>query len=460
MADYDDIIIGAGQAGPSLARRLAGAGHRVAIIERALFGGTCVNTGCTPTKALVASAYAAHLARRAGDFGVTISGAVAIDMKRVKARKDGIVAASRDGVEASLRRTEGITVIHDHARFVADHTITAAGDVLRAPHIFINVGARPAVPPIAGIDTVTYLTSSTILDLDEVPKHLVVIGGSYVGLEFAQIYRRFGSAVTVIEAAPHLIGREDPEISEAVRQILQAEGIEVRLGTRTTKVAPGIKVSIEDANGPGVIEGTHLLLAAGRRPNTDDLGLDSAGVALDSRGYIKVDDALLTSTPGIWAMGECNGRGAFTHTAYNDYEIVADNLLAGGARKVSDRITAYALFTDPPLGRIGLSEHEAVAAGHNVLVGSLPMASVSRAYEKSETQGLMKLIVDGDTKSILGAAILGTSGDEVVHSILDLMYAKAPYTILRQVVHIHPTVAEFIPVLLSNLKPGQQAHSA
>jgi pyruvate/2-oxoglutarate dehydrogenase complex dihydrolipoamide dehydrogenase (E3) component len=452
MTEYDAIIIGTGQAGPSLARRLAATGNRVAIIERAQFGGTCVNTGCTPTKALVASAYAAHLIRRAAEYGVTTGGTVTIDMKQVKARKDAIVAGSRNGLEASLRRTANITVVQDHARFVSAKEVSAGGETLRAPRIFINAGARPVIPPIDGLDAVPHLTSSTIMDLDTVPEHLVVIGGSYVGLEFAQIYRRFGSAVTVIEATPRLIGREDPEISDAVRAILEAEGIEVRLGTRTTRVAAGIEVSIEDATGPGTIEASHLLVAVGRRPNTDDLELDKAGIAVDSRGYIEVDDTLRTNVAGIWAMGECNGRGAFTHTAYNDYEIVADNLLAGGSRGVGDRITAYALFIDPPLGRVGMNEREAVAAGHKVLVGSLPMANVSRAIEKGETSGLMKIIVADDTKEILGAAILGTGGDEAVHCILDLMYAKAPYSILQRVVHIHPTVAEFVPVLLGDLK--------
>jgi pyruvate/2-oxoglutarate dehydrogenase complex dihydrolipoamide dehydrogenase (E3) component len=452
MTQFDAIVIGAGQAGPSLARRLAGAGSRVAIVERAQFGGTCVNTGCTPTKAMVASAYAAHLARRATEYGVTIGGSVTVDMRQVKTRKDAIVAASRNGVEASLRQTEGITVVQGHARFVSNCGITVGERTLEAPRIFINAGGRPAVPAIPGLDTVPYLTSSTILNLDMVPDHLVVIGGSYVALEFAQIYRRFGSAVTIIEMAPRLIGREDPEISDAVRQILEAEGIQIRLSTKTMRVAPGIRVSIEDTTGAGTIEASHLLLAAGRRPNTDDLGLDRAGVDVDPRGYIKVDDGLQTNVPGIWAVGECNGHGAFTHTAYNDFEIVAENLLAGGSRSVRDRIMAYALFVDPPLGRAGMTEHEAVAAGHRILVGSLPMTRVSRAFEKGETQGLMKLIVDGDTKAILGAAILGVGGDEVVHSILDLIYAKAPYTILQQVVHIHPTVAEFTPILAASLK--------
>jgi pyruvate/2-oxoglutarate dehydrogenase complex dihydrolipoamide dehydrogenase (E3) component len=452
MTEYDAIIIGAGQAGPSLARRLAAEGKRVAIIERHLFGGTCINTGCTPTKALVASAYAARMARRAQEYGVTISGTVSVDMKQVKARKDAIVRVSRDGVESSLRKAKNITVLQGHAMFVSSTQVTAGAETLQAPRIFINVGARPAVPPIPGLDAVRYLTSSTILDLDHVPEHLVVIGGSYVGLEFAQMFRRFGSAVTVIEAAPRLIGREDPEISDAVRQILQAEGIRVCTGSTTTQVGPGIRVSIEDAAGSSAIEASHLLLAVGRHPNTDDLGLGNAGVAIDSRGYIQVDDTLRTSAANIWAMGECNGRGAFTHTAYNDFEIVADNLLRDASRSLRDRITAYALFIDPPLGRVGMTEHEAVVAGHKILVGSLPMTSVSRAYEKGEMLGLMKLIVDGDSQEILGAGFLGTGGDEVVHCILDLMYAKAPYTILRRVVHIHPTVAEFLPSLLAGLR--------
>jgi pyruvate/2-oxoglutarate dehydrogenase complex dihydrolipoamide dehydrogenase (E3) component len=453
MTACDAIVIGAGQAGPSLARRLAATGKRVAIFERALFGGTCVNTGCTPTKAMVGSAYAAHLARRAGEFGVTIGGPIGVDMKQVKARKDAIVAASRNGVEASLRQTDGITVVRGHARFVSAHEVAGDGESSSAPHIFINAGARPVIPPIPGLDTVPYLTSSTILDLDTVPDHLVVVGGSYVGLEFAQMFRRFGAAVTVIEATRRLVGHEDPEISDAIREILEAEGIQVRVSARITQVAAGIHVSFEDAGGTGTIQGSHLLLAAGRRPNTDDLGLDKAGVAVDARGHIEVDDQLRTSVPGIWAMGECNGRGAFTHTAYNDFEIVAANLLDGGSRSVRDRIVTYGLFIDPPLGRAGLGEQEALAAGHKVLVGSVKMTRVSRAIEKGETLGLMKLIVDAETKAILGAGILGTSGDEVVQCVLDLMYAKAPYTILQQVVHIHPTVAEFLPVLAGALKP-------
>ena len=456
MTKYDAIIIGTGQAGPSLARRMAGRGLRVAIIERARFGGTCVNTGCTPTKALVASAYAAHLARRSAEYGVTISGPVGIDMKRVKARKDSIAGASSRAVETSLRATENLTVIQGHARFASTREVSVGDAVLSADRIFINVGGRPSVPPIPGLDEIRYLTSSSILDLDIVPRHLIVIGGSYVGLEFAQMYRRFGSEVTVIEAAPRLIGREDPEISDAVRGILQAEGIAVHLGARTVGIEQGgtaIAAIVEDASGRQTIEGSHLLVAVGRRPNTDDLGLDRAGVTVDRHGFIAVDDMLRTNVDGIWALGECNGRGAFTHTAYNDSEIVAANLLDGATRSTADRIPAYALFTDPPLGRVGMTEAEARASGRRILVGAMPMEDVSRAYEKGETLGLMKIVVDGDTKEILGAAILGTGGDEAVHCVLDLMYAKAPYTLLQRAMHIHPTVSEFIPTLLDDLSP-------
>jgi pyruvate/2-oxoglutarate dehydrogenase complex dihydrolipoamide dehydrogenase (E3) component len=322
MTVFDAIIIGTGQAGPALARRMANDGARVAIIERALFGGTCINTGCTPTKTLVASAYAVHLARRGAEYGVTIGGPVGVDMKQVKARKDAIVGVSRRAVEASLRRAETITVFQGHARFVSATEITVGDARLAAERIFINVGGRPSIPSIQGLDQVDALTSSTILDLDHAPRHLLIVGGSYVGLEFAQMYRRFGSEVTILEAAPRLIGREDVEISDAIREILESEGIRIRLGARPLRVdrtATGASAVVEDTDGQSTIDASHLLLAAGRRPNTDDLGLAQAGVAVDARGYIQVDDELRTTTPGIWAMGECNGRGAFTHTAYNDF---------------------------------------------------------------------------------------------------------------------------------------------
>ncbi|MEJ0019007.1 MAG: FAD-containing oxidoreductase [Acetobacteraceae bacterium] len=456
MSSYDAIVIGAGQAGPSLTKRLAGAGRKVAIVERESFGGTCINTGCTPTKTLIASAHAAHIARRAGEFGIVVTGTVSVDMARVKQRKDAIVQSWSAATEASLRATENCTVLRGHARFTAPHEIAVGGERLTAPEIFLNVGGRAAVPAIPGIDGVPYLTNSSILALDTVPRHLVILGGSYVGLEFAQMFRRFGAEVTVLEGSPRLVPREDPEVSTAIRAFLEAEGVRILCGVRAagaTATPAGVALHLAEAGGPAAVEGSHLLLAAGRRPNTDDLGLDRAGVAVDEHGYVTVDDALRTGVAGIWALGDCNGRGAFTHTAYNDFEIVAANLLDGQARTVHDRIAAYALYTDPPLGRAGMTEAQARASGRRVLVAGMAMADVSRAIEKGETAGLMKLVVDADSQSILGAAILGPGGDEIIHCILDLMYAGAPCTVLQRAMHIHPTVAEFLPTLAQDLAP-------
>jgi pyruvate/2-oxoglutarate dehydrogenase complex dihydrolipoamide dehydrogenase (E3) component len=454
--NFDAIVIGAGQAGPLLAVRLAQAGMKVAIVERKLFGGTCVNTGCTPTKTLVASAYAAHLARRAGDYGVVLGGEVGVDMKRVKARQDTVVHNQRDGLEQWVKSQQNCTVYNGQARFESAHDVRVGGDLLTADKVFINVGGRANIPAMPGVDQAPILTNSSLLELDELPRHLVVIGGSYVGLEFAQIYRRFGSEVTVVEMADRLIRREDPDISAAVLAILEAEGVQVRLGAECIRFesrGADVCVNVECEIGEPQIVGSHVLLAVGRRPNTVDLGLDAAGIQVDSHGYIVVDDDLRTTAPGVWALGDCNGRGAFTHTAYNDFEIVAGNLLDGENRRVSDRITAYALFTDPPLGRAGLSEAEARATGRRLLVGSRPMTQVGRAVEKGETLGLMKVVVDADSQEILGAAILGTEGDEAIHAILDTMYAKAPYRTLQRAVNIHPTVSELIPTLLGELKP-------
>jgi pyruvate/2-oxoglutarate dehydrogenase complex dihydrolipoamide dehydrogenase (E3) component len=458
MRHHDAIVIGTGQSGPALARRLVAAGQDVAIIERKLFGGTCVNTGCTPTKTLVASAYAAFLARRAGDYGVTIGGPVGVDMKAVKARKDAVVEPSRLGVERSLKTLEGCTVYEGHARFIAEKKVAVNGSELAADRIFINVGARAAIPPIAGLEHVPYLTNSSMMDIDFLPAHLIILGGSYVGLEFAQVYRRFGSEVTVIELASRLIAREDADVSQAVADFLKEEGIDVRVGSKVVGVEKrgnAIAVKVESAGAVSQVAGTHVLVAIGRRPNTDDLGLDKAGIATDARGYIQVDDQLRTSAAGIWAMGDCNGRGAFTHTSWNDFEIVAANLLDNGQRRVSDRITAYALYTDPPLGRAGMTEAEVRKAGKPALISTMAMENVSRAYEKGETKGFMKILVDRDSKQILGASLLGLSGDEVIHCILDLMYAKAPYTVMQRAMHIHPTVSEFIPTMLGELRPLQ-----
>ena len=428
----------------------------VAIIERKLFGGTCVNTGCTPTKALVASAYAAHMVNRASDFGVILDGRAGVDMKRVKARMEAIFSPSTRGVERSLRNTERCTVYQDHARFVSAREVSTGNETLKAEKIFINVGGRALIPDMPGLDQVDYLTNSSILKLDVLPPHLIVIGGSYIGLEFAQIYRRFGSKVTVVEMASRLISREDEEVSAAVADILQREGIELRLNARCLSVArrgKDIAVSLDCESGAPEVVGTHLLLAVGRRPNTDDLGLDKTSIAKDEKGFIKVDDQLRTNVPGIWALGDCNGKGAFTHTSYNDFEIVAANLLDNDERRVSDRIVAYSLYTDPPLGRVGLTEAEVRKSGRPALVSTMAMEDVSRAFEKSETLGFMKILIDKETSKILGASILGIGGDEVIHCILGLMYAKAPYTVMQRAMHIHPTVSEFIPTMLGDLKP-------
>jgi pyruvate/2-oxoglutarate dehydrogenase complex dihydrolipoamide dehydrogenase (E3) component len=458
MPSYDAIIIGTGQAGPPLTRRLAAAGWNVAIIERKLFGGTCVNTGCTPTKTLVASAYAAHVARRAADYGVKIEGAVNVDMKAVKARKDAVVAPSRNGVERSLKTLKGCTVYEGHARFTTEKKVAVNGIELTADRIFINVGARAVIPPIPGLEQVSYLTNSSMMDIDFLPPHLVILGGSYIGLEFAQMYRRFGSKVTLIEQAPRLIAREDEDVSQAIADFLGEEGIDLRLGSKVVgveKQGNSIAVKVEAGGKASQVVGTHLLVAVGRRPNTDDLGLDKAAIAVDAHGYIQVDDQLRTNVPTIWAMGDCNGRGAFTHTSWNDFEIMAANLLDNDKRRVSDRITAYALYIDPPLGRAGMTEAQVRKSGKPALIATVAMEDVSRAYEKGETKGFMKILVDRESKQILGASLLGLSGDEVIHCILDVMYAKAPYTVLQRAMHIHPTVSEFIPTMLEDLKPLQ-----
>jgi pyruvate/2-oxoglutarate dehydrogenase complex dihydrolipoamide dehydrogenase (E3) component len=456
MANFDAIIIGTGQAGPSLAHRLAGAGMKVAIIERNRFGGTCVNTGCTPTKTLVASAYAAHLARRAGEYGVRIDGAVSVDMKKVKERKDYVLGFSTRGVERGLRSNPNITVYQGHGHFIGPHDVQVGDEVLTGPRIFINVGGRAFVPDIPGLKDVDYFTNSTLLDIGFLPPHLVIVGGSYIGLEFAQVFRRFGSKVTVIEMAPRLIPREDEDVSAAVADILKSEGIDIRVGVHGMRVAKrgeDIAVNIDSEIGAAQVVGTHMLMAVGRRPNTDDLGLERAGVATDKKGFIEVDDQLRTSVPGIWAMGDCNGKGAFTHTSYNDFEIVAANLLDNDPRRVSDRITADTLYTDPPLGRVGMTEAEVRLSGRPALKATMAMEDVARAFEKGETQGFMKILVDKETRQILGASILGLNGDEIVHALLDMMYAKAPYTVVQRAVHIHPTVSELIPTMLGDLKP-------
>jgi pyruvate/2-oxoglutarate dehydrogenase complex dihydrolipoamide dehydrogenase (E3) component len=451
---YDAIIIGTGQAGPALAARLAGAGQRVAVIERGRFGGTCVNYGCTPTKALVASARAAHMARRAADFGVVIDGPVRVDMAKVKARKDEIAGASNDGVESWMKGLEGADVHEGHASFEGPKQVRVGEERLEAGRIFINVGARASVPPIEGLADSGYLTNVSLLDLEVLPEHLIVLGGGYVGVEFAQVFRRFGSRVTIIDRS-RLMSKEDPDVSAAIAEMFKGEGIEVLTDVEVRKVAGrdgGVAVTVDDGE-TREIGGSHLLAALGRKPNTDDLGLEHAGIEVDDKGFIKVDERLRTSAEDVWAMGDCNGRGAFTHTSYNDYEIVAANLLDGEDRRVGDRIDTYAAFIDPPFARVGMNETDLRESGRPALVAHLPMTKVARARERSETDGFMKVFVDPDTKLILGASLLGIGCDEVIHAITDLMYAGQPYTVIARAVHIHPTVSELIPTMLGDLTP-------
>ena len=453
---FDAIIIGTGQSGPSIAQRMTKKGLKTAIIERKLFGGTCVNVGCIPTKALVASARAVHMARRGPDFGVVIDGPISVDMKRVKARKDGIVRQSNEGVTNWLKNMDGLTVYEGHGSLEGPNTVRVNGALLEADRIVINVGGRALVPEMPGVHDIGYLTNSSMMEVDFLPEHLIVIGGSYIGLEFAQMYRRFGSEVTVVQRGDRLVAREDEDVSEAVKEIVESEGVGVRLNAECAAFemrGDRIAVTSNCPDGPEEAVGSHVLLAVGRVPNTHDLGLDRAGVKTDKRGFIAVDDRLRTNVPGIWAVGDANGRGAFTHTSYNDYEILAANMFDDDPRRVSDRITTYGLFIDPPLGRVGMTEREVRESGRKALIGKMMMARVGRAKERSETQGFMKVLIDAETDKILGAAFLGIGGDEIVHAITDLMYAGAPYSVIQRAMHIHPTVSELIPTMLGDLQP-------
>ena len=454
--NFDAIIIGTGQSGPSLAARMTEEGLKTAIIERKLFGGTCVNVGCIPTKALVASARVVHMARRGADFGVVIDGSIAVDMKQVKARKDRIVRQSNEGVTNWLKNMDNLTVYEGHGSLESANTVRVNGDLLEAERIVLNVGGRALVPDMPGVDDISYLTNSNMMDVDFLPEHLVVIGGSYIGLEFAQMYRRFGSRITVMQRGARLVAREDEDVSEGIKEIIENEGIEVKLSAECMAFEKrGNQIAVT-SNCPGGLEetvGSHVLLAVGRVPNTGDLGLDKAGVETDKRGFTVVDDQLRTNVPGIWAMGDANGKGAFTHTSYNDYEILAANMFDDDPRRISDRIMTYGLFIDPPLGRVGMTEHEVRQSGRKALIGKMMMTRVGRAKERSETQGFMKVLIDAETKKILGGSILGIGGDEIIHTLLDVMYADAPYTVIERAMHIHPTVSELIPTMLGDLQP-------
>ena len=454
MKKYDAIVIGAGQAGPSLAAKCVSENLKTAIIERHLFGGTCVNTGCIPTKTLVASARAAHMARRGEEFGVRISGDIKMDMKKVKARKDAVVQQSNQGVTGWMKNMQGLDVYEGHGKFESENVVSVNGEQLQAEKIFINVGARARVPDMPGLDEIEFFTNSNIMDVDFLPEHLVIIGGSYIGLEFAQMYRRFGSEVTIIEMSDRLITREDQDVSETVQEILENEGVNIRLGAECISFAKkDSQIAVTDScnNERQDTLGSHVLLAVGRQANTHDLGLDKAGVKTNDFGIIEVDDGLQTNVPGIWAIGECNGKGVFTHTSYNDYEIVADNLFGTKTRQVSDRLMCYGLFIDPPLGRVGLTEQQVKDSGKKALIGKMMMSRIGRAKERGETQGFMKVLIDAETDEILGANILGIGGDEIIHLFIDTMYAKAPYHVIKNAVHVHPTVAELIPTMLQDL---------
>jgi len=452
---FDAIVIGTGQSGPSLAAKMASKGWEVAIIEKDKFGGTCVNTGCTPTKTMVASAKVAHVTRQAADYGVFINGDIKVDLKRVKERKDELVSASTKGLEDWLKSTKGITVFEGHARFISNKAVEVNEEVLEAENIFINVGGKPRMP--SGYERINVLTNREILELEKLPEHLIVIGGSYIGLEFGQMFRRFGSKVTIIERKDRLINKEDSDVSHEVESFLEGEGITLRLEAECLDGVPykddKILVNVDCKKGDRQVIGSHLLLAVGREPNTDDLGLSNTSIQVDDRGYITVNENLETSIQGVWAIGDCNGKGGFTHTSYNDFEIVADQLFGSKTRKVSDRIPCYALYTDPPLARIGIDENQAKKSEKDILISKRSMSRIARAKEKGETSGFMKILVERKSQKILGATILGVDGDEIIHSILDVMYANKPYTTISRAVHIHPTISELIPTILQELEP-------
>ena len=452
---FDAIVIGAGQAGPAMCARLDKEGLKTALIERKRLGGTCVNNGCIPTKTLVASARAIHTARRGAEYGFA-SGKIETDMRAVKARKDGVVKHSTDGLSSWIGGMKNVSLIHGQARFTGPRIVAVGDRTLQADRIFLNVGGRAMVPDLPGVKDVPFLNNNSMMAIDAVPEHLVIIGGSYIGLEFAHMYRRFGAKVTVVERAAKLLPREDDDVAAEIRAILEREGVDIRTGAECMALSTEgtqVKVGLECKGGEPIAVGSHVLLAVGRLPNTHDLGLKEGGVESDPRGYIKVDDQCRTSAEGVWCMGDANGKGAFTHTSWNDYEIVAANLFDNDKRRISDRIPCYALFIDPPLGRVGMNEDEAKKSGRKILRAKMPMARVGRAREAGEMQGFMKVLVDADSKELLGAAILGLNGDEIVHSLLDVMYAKKPYTTIQRAVHIHPTVTELVPTLLGLLKP-------
>jgi pyruvate/2-oxoglutarate dehydrogenase complex dihydrolipoamide dehydrogenase (E3) component len=452
---YDAIVIGSGQAGNPLADDLVDHGWTVALIEKGHLGGTCINTGCTPTKTMIACAQVAHYARNAARWGVR-TGEVGVDLRRIVERKDEIVQRFRDGKQSAVDSRERLRLYRGPARFLEPHRVAVAEQELEAPRIFVNTGTRPGIPSIQGLESVAYLTNESLMELTDVPDHLVVIGGGYIGLEFGQMFRRFGSRVTIVHRGDALLAREDADVVEELQKALEAEGLQFHLKARPTRAtarAGKIEVTVESGGGVQQVTGSHLLLATGRRPNTDDLGLENAGVKVDARGFIQVNDKLETNVPGIWALGDVKGGPAFTHISYNDYQIVFGNLMEGKDLSIRDRIVPYSVFTDPQLGRVGMTEREARETGRRLKIGKIPMAWVARAIERDETAGLMKLVVEAESDRILGAAILGTEGGELVQILGALMLARAPYTLLKGAIYIHPTLAEGFYALMDDVKP-------
>ena len=453
---FDAIIIGSGQAGTPLAFKLAEKGKKVAFIEKEHLGGTCLNVGCTPTKTYVASARRMFDAHNGEILGVHIPAGTQLNLGQVKKRKDELIKKSVDGMMSGIEKNKHITFIKGMAKFTGPHTVEVNGEQLSAEKIFINVGARPNIPE--GLKKVNFLTNQSILELDHLPEHLIIVGGSYIGLEFGQMFRRFGSKVTIVEQSDRIISREDEDVSQEIQKVLEREGVEFRLNATCIHASDGkdgkVIISVDCENGHPEVSGSHVLVAVGRKPNTDDLQLDSTGIKTDERGYRQVNDRLETNISGVFALGDCNGKGAFTHTAYNDFEIVYENMFEEANRKVSDRILTYGLFVDPPLGRAGITLQEAKDKKLNVMVGYRAMDRIARAKEKGETDGFIRVIVDKETGEILGATVLGVGGDEIISSILNIMYANVSYTVIRDGVFPHPTVAELIPSLLESLEPG------
>jgi pyruvate/2-oxoglutarate dehydrogenase complex dihydrolipoamide dehydrogenase (E3) component len=451
---YDAIVIGSGQGGNPLAHSLADRGWKVALIEKSHLGGTCINTGCTPTKTMVASAQVAHYAKNARRWGVR-SGTVSVDLGKVVARKNAIVRQFRSGQQRKVNARPSLTLHHGHARFVEPHAVQVGRDVHESERIFIDTGTRPSFPHIPGLRDVKYLTNESLMELTTVPSHLLVLGGGYIGLEFGQMFRRFGGRVTLLHHGKEILPREDADVAAALRKALEAEGVTFALDAKTTRIARtkiGISLSVETPRGKRTITGSHLLLATGRRPNTDDLGLERAGVRTDAQGFITVNGKLETNVPGIWALGDVKGGPAFTHVSYNDYQVIYANLIDGVATTIERRLVPYAVFTDPQLGRVGMTEAEARKAGRRLKIGTIPMTHVARALERDETAGLMKLVVDAENDRILGGAMLCTEGGELIQAIRIAMIANLPYTKLKGDIYIHPTLTEGFYTLMDAVK--------